>query len=561
MKKLINDPRHLVRECLEGIADLNADVALLDNENILVARVAEDVSERPVSVISGGGSGHEPAHAGYVGHGMLSAAVAGDVFTSPSVDAVLAAIRSVSGPAGCVLIVKNYTGDRLNFGLAAEIASGEGIPTQVVVVADDVALSQTVPKERRRGLAGTVLIHKLAGAFASQGASVDEVAEFAGSAAAELGTMGVALGACVVPAAGKPGFELAEQEIELGLGIHGEKGVRRVNIQPADAIVGILVSTIVADLQLTEGDVVGVLVNGLGATPPIELAVVARAALANLRQRGIEVDRAWCGTLLSALEMPGVSISLLKLDDRRIEALDQVTDASAWPGRGQVPRERAVVAVPAVERESRAVLPEGPLTPVLVAARDAVAQALLDNEEIFAELYRQAGDGDLGDSMVRGAHAMRELEQAAFATPSTFLMELAQTLRRAIAGSSGPFYAIGLARASRLLEGVEEPGLEHWVKAFEQAVIAIEELGGAKRGDRTMIDALRPALDALNSAGHADGSQTLEAAAAAARAGADATAGLRPSLGRASYLGDRALGVKDGGAEVVAVWLEALSRL
>ena len=229
MKKLINDPRHVVREMLEGLVDLSPDQALLGEEGVVVRADLPPPEARPVAVLSGGGSGHEPAHAGYVGAGLLSAAIAGDVFTSPSVDAIVAAIRAVAGPAGAVLVVKNYTGDRLNFGLAAELAARDGIPCEMVVVADDVALHGIVEPERRRGIAGTVLIHKVAGAAAASGQSLHDVAAVARAAAASLGTMGVALGACTVPAAGKPGFTLGEDEIELGLGIHGEKGssVRR----------------------------------------------------------------------------------------------------------------------------------------------------------------------------------------------------------------------------------------------------------------------------------------------------------------------------------------------
>src|SRR6185436_5917628 len=220
-------------------------------------------------------------------------AVAGEVFTSPSVDAVLAGLRASAGPAGAVLIVKNYTGDRLNFGLAAELARADGIPVEQVIVADDVALRGTVADDRRRGIAGTVLVHKIAGAAAAAGASLADVARLARAAAGELGTMGVALGACTVPAAGRPGFELGADEIELGLGIHGEAGVERAPMMPVDALVERLSATILADRGLRSGDRVALLVNGLGGTPPMELAIVTRHALAALRGRGLIVERAW----------------------------------------------------------------------------------------------------------------------------------------------------------------------------------------------------------------------------------------------------------------------------
>ena len=248
MRKFLNDPRAVVREMLEGLADLSPGLALLAEEGVILrAGLPDFAARKQVAVISGGGAGHEPAHAGYVGPGLLHAAVAGDVFTSPPVDAVLAAIRAVAGPPGALLIVKNYTGDRLNFGLAAELARAEGIPCEIVVVADDVALRDTVEPARRRGIAGTVLVHKLAGAAAEAGLPLAEVAAEARAGAAALGSMGVALGACTVPAAGAPGFVLAEEEMELGLGIHGEAGVARHPRGTAAAVSATLLDAILAE--------------------------------------------------------------------------------------------------------------------------------------------------------------------------------------------------------------------------------------------------------------------------------------------------------------------------
>ena len=244
MKMLINRPEAIVEEMVEGLVRLHPGLRRLPGRTVIIRADADSVRNHQVALISGGGSGHEPAHAGYVGRGMLSAAVAGDVFTSPSPDAVLAAIRAVAGPPGAVLIVKNYTGDRLNFGLAAELARAEGIPVEVVLVADDVALPESEHTAGPRGLAGTVLVHKIAGASAESGASLAEVAAEARSAAGSVKTMGVALSPCTVPAAGKPGFTLGEDEIELGLGIHGEPGVRRAPLEPVDALVDRLIGAI-----------------------------------------------------------------------------------------------------------------------------------------------------------------------------------------------------------------------------------------------------------------------------------------------------------------------------
>ena len=557
MKKLINAPRAVVREMLEGLADLHPGLALLESENVIVRAGLPAAAQRPVALLSGGGSGHEPAHAGYVGDGMLTGAIAGEVFTSPSVDAVLAGIRASAAPAGAVLIVKNYTGDRLNFGLAAELARADGIPVEEVVVADDVALAGTVANERRRGIAGTVLVHKIAGAAAAAGRGLAEVAHLARAVAADVGTMGVALGACTVPAVGRPGFELGPDEIELGLGIHGEAGVERAAMMPADALVERLLSSILSDRKLAAADRVALLVNGLGGTTPMELAIVARHAMAVLRAGGLSVERAWAGTFMSALEMPGVSLSLLKVDDGRLALLDAATAAPAWPGSGKVGA-RAVVTVPSSSAGARA-SEERPADPRLSEALAAIAAALEAAEDRLTDLDSRAGDGDLGASMVRAAEALRALAREPWSDPATLLAATADSLRRAIGGSSGPFYAAGLLRASRRLPSSPLPS--DWAQAFEDAVAAIGALGGARTGDRTMIDALAPAAGAVSRLVADDASlgEVLRAAALAAETGAEATAGMAPRLGRASYLGQRALGIPDAGAVAVTIWLRALA--
>ena len=561
MKKLINDPRNVVREMLEGLADMTPGLALLDTENVALRADLPEPVRRPVAVISGGGAGHEPAHAGYIGKGLLTAAVTGDVFTSPSVDAILSAIRAAAGPAGALLVVKNYTGDRLNFGLAAELAAQEGIPVETVVVADDVALSGVVPRERRRGIAGTVLVHKIAGSAAAAGRPLAEVAALARAASARLGTMGVALGACTVPAAGKPGFTLGDTEIELGLGIHGEKGVERAELVAADALVGRLIGHIVEDTGIAAGDRVALLVNGLGATPPVELSIVARAALSELRRLGIAVERGWSGNLLTALEMPGCSLTLLKLADGDLALLDAPADAPAWPGSGRIAERRAIVATPAGAAQPAATGGEGE-NPFYRGLGLAAAAAMEAAEAHLTDLDSKAGDGDLGASMVRGAAAIRALPPGAWSAPATALNAIGDALRRAIAGSSGPFYAIALARAARTLSGKAAPDARAVTEALAAAVAAIGDLGGAKPGDRTMLDALHPALETMRAA-TAKGASAREAwiaAAAAAEEGARRTEAMKPALGRASYMGDRVLGTPDGGAVAVAIWMQAVAR-
>ncbi|MCZ7853849.1 dihydroxyacetone kinase family protein [Agrobacterium salinitolerans] len=561
MKKLINDPATVVRDMLEGVVALSPATVLLADENVVIRSGLPDPEKRRVAVLSGGGSGHEPAHAGYVGAGMLTVAVAGDVFTSPSTDAVLAGIRAAAGPAGALVIVKNYTGDRLNFGLAAELARAEGIPVEIVVVADDVALKDTVLDDRRRGIAGTVLVHKLAGAAAEQGLSLQEVARIAREAAGNLSSMGISLGSCTLPAVGRPGFVLGDAEIEVGLGIHGEQGVRRMPIAPADELVKLVLETIEADGRLKSGDRVALLVNGLGSTPPMELAVVARSAVTRLETKRVVVERAWAGTFLSALDMPGFSLSVMQVDDAMLNLMDAPTDAGAWPRGGVVNRNRVLpsagVKTSVTAQSSVTVAGER-----LRSAAERVAGALIAAEPKLTQLDSVTGDGDLGTSMVRGAEAILALPRRSFADISGGLMEMANAMRKAIGGSSGPFYATGLMRASRHLAGIEKPTAQQMAEAFVAAVLAVSELGGAKPGDRTMIDALHPAAatfrDKLAAGASAD--DAWRSALAAGVAGAEATTSMKPRLGRASYLGERAMGHPDAGAVAVSIWLEAIGN-
>jgi dihydroxyacetone kinase len=562
MKKLINDPNRVVEQMLEGLVAIHPGMRRLAGQPVLVRADSDDVRDRQVSLIAGGGSGHEPAHAGYIGRGMLSAAVAGDVFTSPGPDAVFAAIRAVTGSRGALLIVKNYTGDRLNFGLAAERARAEGIPVDVVVVADDVALAHRGGHAGRRGLAGTILVHKVAGALAEAGASLAEVAAAARDAASAVRTMGVALTPCTVPAAGQRGFSLDEMEVELGLGIHGEPGVRRIPVEPADALVDRLMSSILAEIT---GDQVALLVNNLGGTPTMELAIVARHAIALLEQSGKRVERVYAGTYLSALEMAGVSLTVLPVDDQRLARLDAPTNAPAWPNAAARPRSRSVTAShePRTTLMPSAGAPRTALGRRLGAAIQAAARSLIEAEARLTELDQAVGDGDLGISLARGAKAVLDaLPSCPLDNPAMTLHEVALTLQRALGGTSGPLYAMFLLRAATCLRSNDPEAAMSWANALRAGAEGIGELGGAALGDRTMLDALVPASKAFTSAleaGNLSIPALSEAVAAAERAAA-ATASMTPRRGRSSYLGDRALGHPDPGAVAVAIWIRAVSK-
>ncbi len=564
MKKLINSVNSVVPEMLEGIVRMSPDLLLMPADMIVVDAASADRRKAgQVALISGGGAGHEPAHAGYVGAGMLSAAVSGDVFSSPSVDAVLAGIRAVAGPAGVLLIVKSYTGDRLNFGLAAELARADGIPAEMVIVGDDVSLPAN-QGAGRRGIAGTVLVHKVAGAAAAAGLTLAQVRQEAQAAADAVGTMGVGLTPCTVPAAGSPSFDLGDDEIELGLGIHGEAGVERTAKQRADVIVDQLIGKITADRGIKSGDRVALLVNNLGGTPTMELFIVARRALELLGERGIRVERAWCGSFLTALEMAGCSLSLLPLDDQRLARLDAPTRAMAWPrASGELPSTLNASEPPTLDLSH--FTPGAPAANLAAIQRAifAACTALEKARDHLTALDQVVGDGDIGISLSRGAAAVqREFATYDHRSAAGVLRGVSATLRRVIGGTSGPLYAIFLLRGAAALDGKANATPSDWAAAFAAGALGIAEIGGARVGDRTMLDALIPASDAFAAAveSGAEMRQVLEQAVVAAEVGRDATAQMAPRRGRSSYMGERALGHVDPGAEAVAIWLRAMNE-
>ncbi|NLP18097.1 MAG: dihydroxyacetone kinase subunit DhaK [Firmicutes bacterium] len=326
MKKLINDVDAVVDEMLDGMAAAYPQyVKRLSPDLEVMVRVDAPVKGK-VGLISGGGSGHEPTHAGFVGPGMLDAGVAGAVFTSPTPDQIFEGIKAIDGGAGVLMIIKNYTGDVMNFEMAGEMAEAEDIEVDFVVVNDDVAVQDSLYTTGRRGVAGTVFVHKIAGAKAVAGGNLAEVKEVAEKVIANVRTMGMALTPCTVPAAGKPTFTLEENEIEMGIGIHGEPGTHREELKPADEIVAHMMEKVLEDLPYKAGDEVAVMVNGMGATPQMELLLLNRKVSEMLKEADIKVHRTYVGDYMTSLEMAGFSVTLLKLDDELKELLDAPVD-------------------------------------------------------------------------------------------------------------------------------------------------------------------------------------------------------------------------------------------
>lgn len=564
MKKFINDPADVERQVVDGYVKAYPS---------LIAKAADDIVVRAhakrdkVALVSGGGMGHEPAHLGFVGSGMLDAAVGGAVFTSPAVDRVAAGIGAVApGNKGVLLVIKNYTGDAVNFKMAEQAAKEDGFNVDHVVVDDDVAVQDSTFTVGRRGVAGTVFVHKCAGAAAETGADLPEVKRVAEKVIASVRTMGVAIEPCTVPAAGKPGFELADDEMEMGVGIHGEPGVRRAAMEPVDAMVDEMLEKILGDIDYS-GHEVAVMVNSSGATPPYELAIVNNRVHDVLTSRGIPVWRTYMGPYMTSLEMRGFSISILRLDEELKELLAAPAQAPAWV-EGSAARE-AADAAPAAAKvlEQKAEVADGGVadeaTGLVCRVLSEVADVISAHKDELTELDMPIGDSDHGINMARGFEAVREqlpiLEKGG--VPAA-LRTAGMTVVSKVGGSSGPLYGTILRKLGIAAKKMGGLTLDSFTVGLDAGFKGIQELAGAKEGDKTMLDAMAPAIRSLERSVemHQGVAEALDAAAAAAAEGAEATIPLIAHKGRASYLGERSVGHKDPGAASFAYCMAAIAQ-
>jgi ATP-dependent dihydroxyacetone kinase len=540
MDFFFNQPQHVVDQILGSLAQL-APVRAAEPSSGMRIVLRSDWQRQQVAIISGGGAGHEPSHAGFVGAGMLTAAVSGELFASPSVAAVLAAIRHCSGPAGTLLVVKNYTGDRLNFGLAAEQARREALDVRMVIVADDIALPDA---SQPRGIAGTVLMHKYVGYLAAQGRSLDEIANGAEQFAGQLMSLGMALSSCTLP-----GHAIERRSPELGLGIHNEPGAQQVQPRDAADAVSIVLTPLLEQAAKRHGadSRLIVLLNNLGGCSSQEMAVLSDEILGQIgvQRMALMVRPA---ALMTSLDMHGFSITLLPAEAEYLEALSVPVEAPAWPGVYR-PHRLETFAVPDDATEDAGA---GARDAAVEAAILRVTQALQNAREALDALDARSGDGDTGSTFAAGAQAVAEKLQAgrlSSGEPARLCDELGRLLARAMGGSSGVLLSILFTAAGTALASGKS-----WRQALDDGMARMQHYGGAKRGDRTMLDALIPAVAALD--------QGLPAASQAARQGAEHTATLtRANAGRASYVPAHALaGVVDPGAEAVALAFEALAR-
>ncbi|TPJ16741.1 DAK2 domain-containing protein [Mesorhizobium sp. B2-7-3] len=543
MKHFFNRRETIVTEALDGLLRTigSGDLARLDGCPEIKVVLRADWDKSKVAVVSGGGAGHEPSHAGFVGKGMLTAAVSGEIFASPSVEAVMAAIRAVTGPAGCLLIVKNYTGDRLNFGLAAEKARAEGFAVEMVIVADDIALPDIA---QPRGVAGTLFVHKISGHLSEAGKDLVSVAAAARAAAKDIISLGMSLSSCSIP--GQPHEDrFGENDGELGLGIHGEPGVERIAVQSADKLVAVMAERLAGRLD-TKADH-ALLINNLGSVPPLEMSLVANAVLASPLAKTVKFTTG-PGSLMTALNMNGFSLSLIRLDAAREAALLAPVGPHAWmPAKPLVAPAVVPMAKAAGQSAAHRASQDAGTRRLIVT----VCEKLISLEAALNGLDAKAGDGDTGSTVATGARSVLDrLDTLPLADPAATLGAVGDILSASMGGSSGVLLSIFFTAAGRALDaGASVP------KALLAGLERMTFYGGAKPGDRTMVDALEPALKALDGNGLGD-------AATAARRGAEATAAMeKAKAGRSAYVGAGLQGVVDPGAHAVAEVFAAAATL
>lgn len=593
-KQILNDPKKSVDEFISGLLlQYPNRLQKLQNQNVILT-ATPPCDGNVIQLLSGGGSGHEPSHAGWIGNGMLSGAICGGIFASPSVASILAAIRAAAATmkdnVGILLVVKNYTGDRLNFGMACEKANQEGILARMVVVADDSALERTKGITGARGVAGCVLVHKIAGAASIAGKSLGEIVDLVGEVNGRMGTLGVALDSVTIPGAETVNNRLDDKTIEIGLGIHGEAGLKQSPLLTANEMAKEMIDTI-RDYGRTaedgtivplfkKGDSLCVLVNNLGGTSNFEMSILANACVKYLEDDAnnleCKVTRLLVGSYITSFNMHGASVTILNLScssDELVSLLDAPCDAPAWSACDVWKAEgdgKSYIRLSSTERPEVVVddsaKPTIALPPVTLptfgeSAKVLALQAVkrLGEEEAALTKYDTiVGDGDCGITMKRGATEVEDrINKGTIPTdhPVTMFSSMADAVSDSMGGTSGILLELMFRKISSTLSRCDSIGMAEMSQAFQAGVDAISLYGGATVGARTMLDALVPAATSLME------TNSLSEASSKAKVGADGTSGMKvASAGRSNYLSEETLeGTPDPGAVAVSIVFEALA--
>lgn len=573
MKKIMNRSETMVPEMCAEIALAYPELEFVKRYKIIKKR---EQNADKVSLISGGGSGHEPAHAGFVGKGMLDAAVCGDIFASPSQIQIYQAIKETAGNAGTLMIIKNYSGDMMNFKNAARLAEEDGISVEYVKVDDDIAVQDSLYTVGRRGVAGTVLVHKVAGAAAEKGYSLKQVKAYAENAVLNTRSIGFAFTSCTVPAKGTPTFSIAENEIEYGVGIHGEPGVSREAMMTADELSKRMTDSLVKELGLSENDEVTVLVNGFGGTPLQELYLFLNSTAKILDEYKIKIYRSFAGNYMTSIDMSGASLTFMKMNSELKSLLDAESDAPAFKVNGPVLPRNYEPFIPAYHTQSEntdqknhtkgsaKVRQEILTVDNMIFIVDTMSECIIKNEVPFCELDAYAGDGDFGMSVSKGFRQLRrewnDILEEKVCDIGEFLDACSLIIMECCGGASGPIWGSAFRAAGKAAKGKQKLTAEEFAVLLQEAVTGIQKTGeysfgrGAGVGDKTLIDALVPCADVwTENAGNKTLKELFQLSADAAVNGAKMTEKIVARMGRAGTVGKRSIGYPDAGAFALGV--------
>ncbi len=573
-RKMINDPDALIEDLIEGMVSAHPKHLCVQGETGRAIVALNGPRDGKVGVVVGGGSGHEPAFAGYVGRGLADAAPLGNIFASPSPSQIMDAGFAADGGAGVLFLYGNYTGDVMNFGMAEEGLAESGITARSFVVTDDIASAPIEKLHERRGIAGDFFVFKVAGAAADLGLNMEEVEDAARRANDATRTMGVALSACTMPQTGKANFELPPGEMEIGMGIHGEPGVERGPAASADEVADKLLAPILEELSLDNLSRVAVLVNGLGSTSLLELYILHRRVAQVLGAHGVDIHMSWVGEFCTSLDMEGASITVMKLDDDLHKWLDHPCETPALSvgapqteTHGEVTTQRAQKIAKTKRTVDRSALKSGgPITPeVFRSLMIAGVRTVEAERDHLNELDGAIGDGDHGLTMEMGWKAVQKVLNAtdAAATITELCDEIAEAFLETVGASAGPLYSSGFRAAGDAVADRLNLDAEASVRWLEGMANGIGTRGGASVGQKTMVDAWAPAAEAarqeLENGG--DAQACISAAAQAAAAGAQATKDMQSQMGRSKKLGARSVGHVDPGAESAALLLKSWAEV
>ena len=570
MKKIINNPQNVGMEMCMGIASAHPELKFHSKYKVMTRK---NKNENKVTLISGGGSGHEPAHVGFVGEGMLDAAVCGDVFASPSQIQVYQAITEAAGKKGTLLIIKNYSGDIMNFKNAAYLAQEDGNEIDYVKVDDDIAVQDSLYTVGRRGVAGTVFVHKVAGAAAEEGRSLAEVKVVAEKAIKNVKSLGFAFSSCTVPVKGTPTFQLSEDEMEFGVGIHGEPGIKREKVVSADELANRIIGDLVKELSLQEKDEIAVLINGFGSTPLQELYLLNYSVQSILKEKNIRTPYVLVGNYMTSIDMAGASVSIMKLDDELKKLLlapcntPSLKNVKVIENQGidfmnetYQSEEKEYCYEIETNAQHRIVKQETITLENMIYLVDCMSACIIKNEVFFCELDSHAGDGDFGMSIAKGFRQLKREWKSIIEDQSqnigTFLNACSLVIMEHCGGASGPIWGSAFRAAGKYVGEQKEINISTFAGMMQASVKGIQATGersfgrGAVVGDKTLVDALVPAADCWSVCAKvkADFEIAFTKSAQAALIGAKETEKIVARMGRAGTVGERSIGYPDAGA-------------